>query len=52
MINDVDTLDALFRHDPRTIRYGVAENLYGHAEIAAFRAARSPSALGARSRVP
>ena len=28
--NDVATLDALFRKDERTIRYGVAENLYGH----------------------
>ena len=35
--NDVATLDELFRNDPRTIRYGAAENLYGHAEIAAFR---------------
>ncbi len=43
--NDVATLDALFRDDPRTIRYGVAENLYGYAEIAAFRAARSPVGL-------
>jgi hypothetical protein len=28
--NDVDTLDALFRDDPRTVRYGAAENLYGY----------------------
>ena len=40
--NDVATLDAMFRHDGRTIRYGVAENLYGHEEVAAFRAGRSP----------
>ena len=40
--NDVATLDTLFRQDERTIRYGVAENLYGHKEVAAFRAARSP----------
>jgi Protein of unknown function (DUF3225) len=40
--NDVGTLDALFRHDPRTIRYGATENLYGYDEIKAFRAARSP----------
>lgn len=46
--NDVDTLDALFRKDERTIRYGATENLYGYAEIAAFRAARSPVALGRR----
>jgi hypothetical protein len=38
--NDVATLDALFRDDPRTIRYGGFENLYGYKEIMAFRAAR------------
>jgi hypothetical protein len=43
--NDVATLDAIFHDDPRTIRYGGTENLYGHAEIAAFRAARSPAGL-------
>jgi Protein of unknown function (DUF3225) len=44
--NDVDALDDFFHDDPRTIRYGVNENLYGFAEIAAFRAARVPVALG------
>jgi hypothetical protein len=44
--NDVGTLDALFCDDPRTVRYGASENLYGYAEIKAFRAARSPVALG------
>jgi Protein of unknown function (DUF3225) len=43
--NDVDTLDSIFRDDPRTIRYGGGENLYGYGEIAAFRAARSPAGL-------
>lgn len=43
--NDVAALDGLFRNDPRTIRYGGGENLYGYAEIAAFRAARSPAGL-------
>ena len=43
--NDVATLDAIFRDDPRTIRYGGAENLYGYSEIMAFRAARSPVGL-------
>jgi hypothetical protein len=43
--NDVASLDALFHDDPRTIRYGGAENLYGFAEISAFRAARSPAGL-------
>jgi hypothetical protein len=43
--NDVATLDALFRDDPRTIRFGGTENLFGHDEIKAFRAARSPAGL-------
>jgi ketosteroid isomerase-like protein len=43
--NDVATLDALFRNDARTIRYGITENLYGYREIEAFRAARSPVGL-------
>src|SRR5581483_1244918 len=44
--NDVATLDALFRDDPRTVRYGVNETLYGYSEIRAFRAARVPVGLG------
>jgi len=44
--NDVAALDGLFRDDARTIRYGGAENLYGYAEIKAFRAARSAAGLG------
>ena len=44
--NHVETLDSIFRNDPRTIRYGGGENLYGYGEIAAFRAARSPAGLG------
>ena len=43
--NDVAALDALFHNDPRTIRYGGTESLYGYAEIEAFRAARSPLGL-------
>jgi len=46
--NDVVTLDALFHDDARTVRYGGGENLYGYAEIMAFRAAR-PSAGLART---
>jgi hypothetical protein len=45
VVNDVDTLDELFRQDERTIRYGIRENLYGHKEVAAFRAGRSPIGL-------
>lgn len=43
--NDVAVLDELFRADSRTLRYGIGENLYGYAEIMAFRAARSPVGL-------
>ncbi|MCW6509078.1 oxalurate catabolism protein HpxZ [Lichenifustis flavocetrariae] len=43
--NDIVTLDALFWRDTRTIRYGGGENLYGFAEIEAFRAGRSPAGL-------
>ena len=46
--NDVETLDELFWEDARTIRYGGSENLYGYAEIQAFRATR-PSAGLARA---
>ncbi len=40
--NNIAVLDELFWDSPHTMRYGVAENLYGHAAIAAFRQARSP----------
>jgi hypothetical protein len=43
--NDVETLEALFWDDPRTIRYGGGENLYGMDAIRAFRRARSPVGL-------
>ena len=43
--NDVATLNSIFRDAPQTIRYGIAENLYGHKEITGFRAARSPVGL-------
>jgi Protein of unknown function (DUF3225) len=38
--NDVEELDALFWNSPLTLRYGVAENLYGHEAIASFRSGR------------
>jgi hypothetical protein len=40
--NDVAALDAAFWRSPETIRFGLHENLYGHAAIAGFRAARRP----------
>ena len=43
--NDVAVLDELFRDDSRTLRYGIAENLYGYGAISGFRAARSPVGL-------
>jgi hypothetical protein len=45
--NDVAALNATFRNDPRTIRYGGTENLYGYREIESFRVARTPP--GART---
>jgi hypothetical protein len=33
--NDVATLDALFHDDPRTIRYGGFEILYGYGRLGA-----------------
>ena len=47
--NDVAVLDELFRNAPQTLRYGIAENLYGYEEIMAFRAARSPVGLMRRT---
>jgi Protein of unknown function (DUF3225) len=44
--NDVPALNAMFRDDARTVRYGAGEILYGYDAIKAFRAARSPVALG------
>lgn len=43
--NDVAVLDELFWNNDLTLRYGIAENLYGHDQIAAFRSARSPKGL-------
>ena len=38
--NKVDVLDELFWNSPHTLRYGIAENLYGFEAIQAFRASR------------
>ncbi|MFG1465191.1 oxalurate catabolism protein HpxZ [Xanthobacter sp. DSM 24535] len=43
--NDVPALEGLFFDDPRTIRFGGGENLYGMDAIRAFRRARSPLGL-------
>jgi len=46
--NDVAALDQLFWLSPCTLRYGVAENLYGYDAIANFRATRPPINLTRR----
>ena len=42
MTNDVATLNELFWDSQHTIRYGLAEQAYGHDAIAGVRAARDP----------
>jgi hypothetical protein len=46
--NDADVLDSLFWKSPHTMRFGVAENLYGFDAIATFRKARAPIDLTRR----
>ena len=41
MAYDVEALDEHFWRDERAVRFGIAENLYGHAAIAAYRRSRS-----------
>jgi hypothetical protein len=43
--NDVETLVAMFWASPHVMRFGVAENLYGHDELEAFRKSRPPANL-------
>jgi hypothetical protein len=44
--NDVAVLNELFWDSPHTLRYGIAEELYGYPAIAGFRAARDPKTVG------
>ena len=44
--NDVAALNGYFFESPFTIRYGIAENLYGYSEIQAYRAAVVASGTG------
>ena len=46
--NDVAVLDELFWDNALALRYGATENLYGHAAIAGFRAARPAAGLARR----
>lgn len=41
MANDLDALDHFFRDAPDTLRFGIAENLYGIAAIRAYRQGRT-----------
>ena len=43
--NDLATLNSIFRDALQTIRYGIAESLYGYEQIKSFRQARSPVGL-------
>ncbi|RYF40405.1 MAG: oxalurate catabolism protein HpxZ [Comamonadaceae bacterium] len=43
--NEVAVLDELFWQSPHTLRYGATENLYGYADIQAFRAGRPAAGL-------
>lgn len=43
--NDVAVLDELFWDSPHTLRFGATENLYGQAQIRAFRVARPSQGL-------
>lgn len=43
--NRIEVLDELFWDSPTTIRYGIAENLYGIEEIRAYRSGRPATSL-------
>lgn len=45
MENDIAVLNEIFWDSPHTVRYGLAEQAYGHAAIAGVRAARDVSDL-------
>ncbi|WP_280564795.1 oxalurate catabolism protein HpxZ [Chromohalobacter sp. 48-RD10] len=48
--NELSTLDAYFWKSPHTVRYGVAENLYGSDAITAYRRSCQPVGPGRRLR--
>ena len=47
--NNVETLTAMFWDSPHAIRFGAGENLYGTAEIEAFRKSRPAANLARRT---
>lgn len=48
--NNVEALDEFFWEDPRVVRFGAGENLYGYEQIAEFRKNRSSKGLDRRLR--
>jgi len=50
MNNDLDALDGLFWDDPRVIRFGAGENLYGIEAIRSFRRGRPTQGLARQLR--
>ena len=46
LVNEMETLDHYFWDSEHTVRYGVAENLYGAQEIAAYRRGCVPGGPG------
>jgi hypothetical protein len=51
MANRTEELDAIFWADPRTVRFGITEILYGHDAIRAFRASVKGYAQRVQKRV-
>ena len=43
--NDIPVLNELFWDNPLTLRYGIGENLYGHAAIASYRDTRDVTSV-------
>lgn len=46
--NRIEVLDELFWDSPATVRYGIAEDLYGIEAIRAYRSGRPPTSLARR----
>ena len=50
LANELEVLDDYFWPSESTVRFGVAENLYGAADIAAYRLVCTPVGLGRKLR--
>jgi len=50
LVNELEVLDDYFWNSQHTVRYGVAENLYGARDIAAYRRVCSPVGSGRQLR--